>query len=150
MQLIHLCSLYSATQALLYADPFDVEAQKKIEAAIRQVSWIVISGKYCGRFSVILWMGNIRKLHQRWLLFVSECYFELVTKWLVDAISVLWLFIHGPWSESYIALSPFFFRQLVNALFCMFVNPFSEIFSSVWPSMLDYLVGFWSCMHCKG
>ena len=28
----------SCEQALLFADPFDVETQKKIEAAIRQVS----------------------------------------------------------------------------------------------------------------
>lgn len=32
-------------QALLYADPFDVEAQKKIEAAIRQVSILLIRDK---------------------------------------------------------------------------------------------------------
>jgi len=32
-------------QALLYADPFDVEAQKKIEAAIRQVSIFLIRDK---------------------------------------------------------------------------------------------------------
>lgn len=29
-------------QALLYADPFDVESQKKIEAAIRQVYYFVL------------------------------------------------------------------------------------------------------------